>query len=160
HPRIRLKAEVFASRTDIEHFTDADGKSVAAFLIAHCRSTRLRVAVPLVTTPGEPGQWKGEIELDRRQLRGDTSLRAVLTNMHKDHSHRLLAASDPWTLEADRAHAAGTSGDFAPAVRWMNFRAPQAPPHLQCDPNQPYYLDLYGDSPVVYLNAGFPGLLD
>ena len=155
-----VRAEVFGSRHDFERFCTDEGDGITASLVAHCRNTRLRIGVPLEPMQGDPGQWHGEITLDRRQVRGTVSLRAVLTDTRTAHAHRLLASSDPWILIDDKTSGIGVQGDFSPSVKWLNFRDAQTHPHLQREADQPYYVDLFGELPMIFMNSGFAGLAD
>jgi hypothetical protein len=157
HPRARLHAEAFASADDLDRLQALGSATVKATLIAQCRATHLRVGFPLCPVAGQYGKWDGTLELDRRQITGSVLIRAVLTDETAGMEHRLLAASEPWTLVDGMAETPSSLGEFAPDVRWLNFRTTETP-HIQKESDQPYYLDLYGAKPVVYLNAGFPGL--
>lgn len=158
HPQVRLHVEAFASGDDLQRVEASGAGPIRATLVAHCRATHLRLGFPLCPVAGQYGKWDGTVELDRRHITGSVLIRTVLTDEASGREHRQLALSDAWTLLDGLWEGGPTPGEFAPEVRWLNFRAADAPPHVQKESEQPYYLDLYGPTPLLYMNAGFPGL--
>jgi len=69
---------------------------------------------------------------------------------------RLLGESETWALEVDEPPVPRQSGTMK--MVWVDFQGDESESYLRPYSGEPFYLDLYGDVPVLWLNSGFEGL--
>ena len=87
---------------------------------------------------------------------GRSTLRALVSATVYGEPHRVIGVSDPSTLSFDDLPPSPVHGSIA--VQWVDFG--QDDTHgLKAYDDDAYHLRLDPDSPVLYLNSGFDGLV-
>ena len=131
---------------------------IATTATLSCRSTNLRIGVPLVAVDGEPGTRRGHVDLWRDEVHGRVDLAVDLTIAEGASADRLLGGSRPWTIAVDEP-ARGPGSSRSPfRVEWEDFRSPKHAPPLAGLGDVPSYLDLGGGEPILYLNTAVSNL--
>ena len=120
-----------------------------------CSSSNTRRAVPLAADPHTPARWYGTAILNRDEWYGRATMRAALPATVDGVAHRVIGASETWTLSFDDLPPSPVYGSIA--VQWVDF-AKDEQCGLKPYKDDPHHLRLDPDAPVLYLNSGFEGL--
>ena len=123
-------------------------------VVANCRPTNTRQALTLDVE--QHGQWNGVLELERDNYRERVELRAVLTPRAGALARKPVGFASPWNVYFDEPLSFRFRGTLA--VRWKDFKSPDAPQLAKDFPDSTHILSFDGGMPEVLLNEGFPGL--
>jgi hypothetical protein len=149
----RLPIMVTVDTGLLEAYESEHGET-ALLVVANCRPTNTRQALSLEAA--QRGQWEGTLELDRNNYRDRVELRALLTPRGGPLAAKPVAFSPPWNVYFDEPPSFRFRGTLA--VRWVNFKLPEAPPLAKEFPDSTHVVSFDGGMPEVLLNSGFPGL--
>lgn len=150
-----LAVEVTAPQTEVKEFI-ANGATPTAVALLHGGRTNMRSGTRLVPDPGNPARWTGKVEIDRPYWYGRLELGARIVAPVGGVTARVIGDATPWSVSLDDVPRPPIRGNIP--VRWDDFRNPTSLPELTRVADQPFFIHLDGDQPVVYLNDGFDGL--
>jgi hypothetical protein len=135
----------------------------ALILSITCAVTRLRRRVVLEQT--RPGTWRGDVVLNRRDLKGTVMLRPLLVRRTELPSTDVAAQAELLTgaIIAEGREArlvvdppvSAIEGTLR--VRWDDFRASKDP-WRRDHSSELMYLEAYGDRPTLWLNSRYAEL--
>jgi hypothetical protein len=151
----RVKIEVTAPQTEIKDFISKDAKPTALSIL-HGGATNMRRGVQLQSDPANPARWTGVVELDRPHWYGRLELTARVVATVDGVRGRVIGEAHPWAVALDDLPRPPVHGNIP--VRWDNFKEPESLPELTTVADQPFFVHLDVDQPVLYLNDGFSGL--
>jgi hypothetical protein len=127
----------------------------AAVVQVLCAYSNTRLAVPLAPDPHTPARWSGTIRLSRDLCYGRATMRAFVPATVDGVPHRVIGASETWTVSFDDLPPSPVHGSIA--VQWVDFAADDAL-GLAAYKDDPHHLRLDPEAPALYLNSGFEGL--
>jgi hypothetical protein len=151
----RLDIEVTAPQTEVKEFI-ANGAPPSAVVTLHGGRTNMRMSVRLAPDAGNPARWTGTLEIDRPYWYGRLELGARIVAPVGGVPGRIIGDATPWSISLDDVPRPPVRGNIP--VRWDDFRTPESLAELKRVADQPFYLHLDADEPVLYLNDGFTGL--
>jgi hypothetical protein len=151
--RARLPMTVRVDTGLLEGYESEHGET-AMIVVANCRPTNTRQALTLEVE--EHGQWTGTIELGRDNYRDRVELRALLTPRADPLARKPVGFAPSWSVYFDEPPSFRFRGTLA--VRWVNFKLPEAPPLAREFPDSTHVVSFDGSMPEVLLNSAFPGL--
>ena len=125
--------------------------------VANCRRTNNRVSTLLTADPDTPGQWHGELLVERAYWYARADLRACVTATVEGTSRRIIGSSDTWSLLFDDLPDRPVNG--AIKITWVDFDQPSEDKAYLRDYRHHYvYLSIDPDEPQLFLNRSFDGL--
>ncbi len=139
----------------------ADISETRMVISVRCPATKLRQVVALEPTPGNPGAWGGDVELDRRLVRNRVELHpmlvrsssipseAAVTEGLSRQANTLIAWGRPYCCSIDLVERSITG---PVAIKWRDF-GDGSNPWLTTHKDSLYFLDVDPDQPVLWLNS-------
>jgi hypothetical protein len=149
----RLPVSVRVDANSLKAYESENGET-SLLIVVNCRPTNTRHAVPL--KPVQDGHWEGAFELDRDNYRDRVELRAVLNPRSGPLARKPVGFAPAWRVYFDEPPSFRFRGTLA--VRWVNFKAPEAPALAKEFPDSTHVVSFDGAMPEVLLNSSFPGL--
>jgi hypothetical protein len=119
------------------------------------RRTNTRSVTPLAQD--DEDAWRAVVTLHRDRHLGQVELVGQVVATVVEVPGRLIATSDPWTIDLEARHP--TEHSSLPHIMTIDF-GDDAHRHLNPYKGDPWMIEAAGDQPVVYLNSSFEGLLD
>ena len=153
--RAEFPVAVTTDRDKLGEFEEQHGRA-GLVVVAHCRPTNSRQTFRPSRSELDSGRWEGALELDRDNFRDRVELRAVVTCEVGGIAHRPVALGSPWTLHFDEPASLRLRGTLA--VKWINFKAPDAPALARQFADSTHVVSLDGALPELWLNSAFEGL--
>jgi hypothetical protein len=152
-----LTVDVRGPGAEIEQLAAEDRHPIAT-VVVHCGPTNARRTIGLSPNADEPGRWTGRLDLDRADWFGRISLRSVVTATVEGIPGRIVGEGDEWTIALDDLPRPPVTG--ALTVKWEEFATPtdDSLSFLRAYEQEPLFLRLDPDAPILYLNKGFDGL--
>jgi hypothetical protein len=151
--RVRLPITVTVDTGLLKAYEDEHGET-ALMVVANCRPTNTRQALTLKAM--QHGEWEGTLELDRDNFRDRVELRSVLTPRGGPLARKPVGFASAWNVYFDEPPSFRFRGTLA--VRWVNFKSPDAPPLARGFPDSTHVVSFDGGMPELLLNSAFPGL--
>jgi hypothetical protein len=151
----KLDIEVTAPQTEIKELI-ANGTSPGAMGLLNGGSTNMRKGVSLEPDPANPARWTGRVEIDRPHWHGRLLLGGRVVAPVEGVAGRIVGEATPWSISLDDVPRPPVRGNIP--VKWEDFRTPETLPELTRVSDQPFFVYLDVDQPVLYLNDGFGGL--
>ncbi|GAA3709846.1 hypothetical protein [Gordonia hankookensis] len=127
------------------------------YALITCRGTNTRIPFRLIPDVSNPDQLSGLITLNRDVLEGSATLSTEIT-AQVDGRTRVVARAIPWTIVLREFDAPTKAGEPPISQVWVDFNAADAPAVARKNTRALAALDAAPDKPVLYLNAGVPGL--
>ena len=125
--------------------------------VANCGPTNNRVSVELTEDPDTPGQWRGELVIERMYWYAQAQLRAFVVATVDGTRNRIIGASAAWSLRLDDLPDRPVKG--AISITWVDFGDPPDDKGFLRKHHQNYaYLSIDPDEPRLFLNQSFEGL--
>jgi hypothetical protein len=132
---------------------DGPWTNIECAVVLFERRTRVRVHVPLKCDGA--GTWTGEVVLYRELHVGRAQVSAQVVATVGGVDGRLIGGSEfPWTV--DLLASTPTKKDSIRTV-WADFGDENAA-HLHFFRGDPWFVDVGGEEPILYLNKRFEGL--
>jgi len=150
-----IEVEVSAPQTEVKDFISA-AASPSAFAAIDGGRTNMRTSKSLQVDPANPARWTGKLEIDRPYWYGRLDLTARVVAPVGGVLGRLIGEAAPWTISLDDVPRPPVRGNIP--VKWDNFAEPESLAELSQVADQPFFIYLDSDQPVLYLNDGFRGL--
>jgi hypothetical protein len=152
-----ISVEVGAPPTEVAEIA-AQGGDPAAILVAHCGPTNARQTVRLTAESDDPSRWSGRLDLERLDWFGRISMRPVVTASVDSITGRIIGEGEIWTVALDDMPRPNVTG--AITITWEDFSSPsnESLSFLRSRNQDPFFLHLAGEAPVLYLNRAFEGL--
>lgn len=150
-----IDVEVTAPQTEIKEFI-ANGARPTAVLVLHGGRTNMRMSARLSPDPRNPARWTGRLDIDRPYWYGRLVLEARIVAAVGNVDARVIGNATPWSVFLDDVPRPPVHGNIP--VKWDDFRDPRSLPELKRVAEQPFFIHLDADMPVLYLNEGFEGL--
>lgn len=151
-----LLVEVVGPGSELGRFDESDA-DLGALVVLHCAPSNSRQTVRLSRSDEEPARWSGWIEVNRSHWYERIELRSFMTATVEDIPHRIVGTAEPWMLHLDDRERSSVHGSIR--VRWEDFTQPDVDPtFLRQYREDPWYVILDPDEPILYLNQGFIGL--
>jgi hypothetical protein len=146
----RLHVRVTAPESEL---ASGPWRSIACFAVLSERRTRTQTSVELRMQ--RPGEWSGDVDLQRDHHLGRAQLTGQLVATVDDVRGRTIATvNGPWVVDLE---ARTPTRRNAVPTRWLDF-GDERNQHLNAFKDDPWIVEAVGDSPVLYLNSGFEGL--
>jgi len=130
-------------------------------MLVTVRSLQSRVRTAVKLERSSDGDWRGKLDLPKRELYGALNLEPVLVRTvpgddpeYAQHVGARLAWGTPVGIEIDDAPV--PAGGYLD-VRWDNFKQSDKPRH-KSNSDLVYLLDTDSDPPMLWLNAGIEHL--
>lgn len=152
--RATLPISAQIDKTVLKEYQSRQGGDTTLLVVANCRPTNTRQAVALEAS-GE-GEWEGALELDRDNYRGRVEVRPLLTQSGGKLARKPVGFGVPWNVYFDRPNSFRFAGTLA--VRWVNFRSPDAPALARQFPDSTHVVSFEKGMPEILLNEDFGGL--
>jgi hypothetical protein len=124
----------------------------SAVLILHCQATNLRIGAELLPS-GRPGVWSGTIDVGRDFLARRAQLSAVVVGAVDGEQNRYLGSPPVLNVWIDEPEVPLLRNTLP--VRWAKFADPESPASSAVPiefRDQPYYVNLVSNPPVIWLN--------
>jgi hypothetical protein len=153
--KLELDVEITTERQHVIDFERESGK-FELVIVAHCRPTNSRQTFRPPRSEVDSTRWEGVLELDRDNFRDRVELRTILTSSRDDTPCRPVAFGDSWTVHLDEPASLRLRGTLP--VKWVHFKASDAPALAQQFADSTHVVSLDGDLPAIWLNADFEGL--
>lgn len=141
-----------SSRREIERI----GPDLCAVVIAHCGSTLMRQSKVLHRSQYDPTLWTESLKLDLANYNESITIEVTLSAERRGTPDRFVGVSNEWTILLDNSHLVPPHG--ALEVLWVDFAADDGFGFLRPYRDEPYYVNVVAEPPVVYLNKGMHGL--
>lgn len=154
---VAMTVRVEASSDEIRAL-DGAGAEVGACVVVYNSEAETRTSVRLVRAEKTSALWLGKLELDRVNLRGKVTLRALITGTIEGIANRFLGESPTWTIWVDEPPTPVLEGTIN--VQWKDFTQDGDRPAV-VDKEYAHeisFIDLVSPVPTVYLNKGLKGL--
>jgi hypothetical protein len=151
----RLDIEVTAPQTEIKDLK-AKGAKPTALALLHGGATNMRQALRLDPDPKNPARWTGKVEVERPHWYGRLVLGSTVVASIDGTDGRVIGDATRWSISLDDVPRPPIHGNIP--VKWDNFHEPRSLPELRRVADQPFFVHLDSDQPILYLNEGFEGL--
>jgi hypothetical protein len=150
-----MRIEVTAPQTEIKELVTA-GARPRALAVLHGGSTNMRLGTELEVDPVNPARWSGKLELERPFWHGRLTASSTIVAEVDGIENRIIGSSHPWLIALDDLPRPPVKGNIP--VTWDSFKEPRELQELRQFADEPCFVHLDPDQPVLYLNEDFPGL--
>lgn len=150
-----LRLEATAPQTEIKELASKGGEP-AAIVVLNGGSTNMRLAAKLEPDPSNPARWTGKLELERPFWYGRLTLDCRIAAEVDGVGHRIVGSADPWVVALDDIPRPPVKGNIP--VVWEKFTEPKELTQLKQYSDEPCFVYLDPEQPVLYLNDDFVGL--
>ncbi len=151
-----IHMEIAGPASELRTRADA-GEDPQAIAVLHCGPTNARRALRLRPSDVDPSLWHGTVEIDRGHWFGRIVVRGFFTATVDGVADRVVGQAPVWTVELDDLPRSPVHGSIT--VTWVDFSAADVEPAiLHHYAQDPWFLMLDPEEPVLFLNKAFDGL--
>ena len=149
-----LKVTFTIPAAELTKFEDPD-----AYGALSCGKSGFRQPLKLTKAP-TPGEWIGDLDIDRKDWFGKANLTAGLSETDPAGRRRTVASADPACLVQFDEIARKKRIGQPPPITWVDFRHPSEDEEafLAEFAEYPFYVLQNPDTPRIFLNRGFENL--